>query len=294
MSYGTTGYRKIKHWTPPEDVFSKVPKNLGGDIYKPLTKKKEISNSLQSPQVPSPPQPPRNDFASKLSDVYSKMEKDEKEERNEHTLRKETLRVSHIPYIPYISTRCQPRTRKERCSLNGYFRPVHNANMVVFPSLKVAKDIIHRLGGLDEFENESFLFATLFFEIPVLITFNNDIYSHLYRYSNIEDAWGESKNCLVLKIGRQCSYPIILEDDYQEWSEYFTKNQQVYFNESLRNVSNHLDFDIPATAFLKQKCLHLANEPSELQWNAIRLIYFLVKKCEPIRPLDYPAKIYIH
>jgi hypothetical protein len=262
---------------------SRRPRTSQGSV-QPLSTGRALPSSAPAKViVPTEPPKPRTDLAFRLAGLYKPEEKTPEVSLPADETGKKDEKV-HI--VPKYRVSKSPR---ERYFANGYLKVPRNSEvtMVAFPSLETAKRILRNL------DDGTYILGLLLYNIPVVVSSRDNIYPHVYAHAFRTDAWGDDKgakkeNCLVITVDSDYHLPVIAEDSYAQWSTWF----EHAFSDP-EGMADMLDLDVPASEWLQKGSLSLKDSPSDSEWEALRVMSYIVNKTDLVHPIFYPATIYL-
>jgi hypothetical protein len=165
---------------------------------------------------------------------------------------------------------------------HGYFSVRNNESwtMIMFPSKSSAEQAIKKMRNID------YTTALLLFDIPVVLT----TYRGISRVigAPINNSWEDtasSEMYMYINVDSFYKFPIILEDSETEWYKYFTESCS-----HVEGVAFILEADVDSHSFMKGM-ITFRTRPADCEWEAFRILHYLAKKCDPIKPLRYPARM---
>jgi len=176
---------------------------------------------------------------------------------------------------------------------HGYFsaRKRESWTMVCFPSRTAAERAIKKIGDID------YTLGLLLFDIPVILTTYRNIGQVIKerrtdrkRLTHCPDVTEDTMTEMYVEIDHLYKFPIILEDSIDEWYKYLDYSDK-YPCLSSESVAFMLESDVDSHSFTSGK-ITFRVRPTDIEWEAFRILYYTVKKCDPIKPLSYPATLY--
>lgn len=154
--------------------------------------------------------------------------------------------------------------------------------MIFFSEKKSAKKFLERF-------MQPYNLATVLYQLPVVLT---QYCEELMYYINDNDSFSLDKETqfkeenMLSTLGPMYPFPVLLEKNQQIWLSYFDHPDKI-------GLAYLLDINFEASNLLQNQKITLDECPDELTWEGIRLMYYSLRKREPVQPSFYPATLYL-